>query len=151
MTANRAPVTYNYHLTIEHLSPTDGSRVAPTLVRSHAIRLKPSSSISSRNLLTRGVAGGWQLTGIIRRQSGHALGATAGADRSQTSLGTDRATQIFTSVYGGGSCAKVATACVNYLNATSFVTVPTNTTVPLGTFGIIRRVSRKPSHELRQI
>ena len=117
----------------------------------HAIRLKPSGLISSRNLLTREVAGGCQLTEVIRRQSGQALTATAGIDRSRTGPGTDRATQIFTNVYGGGSCAKVATACVNYLNATSFVTVPTNTTVPLGTFGIIRRVSRKPSHELRQI
>jgi hypothetical protein len=44
-------------------------------------------AFSSRNLLTREVAGGWQLTGIIRRQSGQALTATAGADRSQTGLG----------------------------------------------------------------
>ena len=56
-----------------------------------------------------------------------------------------------TNVYGGASCAKVATACVNYLNATSFVTVHTNASFPLGTFGIIRRVGRKPNLELRQI
>ena len=92
-------------------------------------------ALSSRNLLTREVAGGWQLTGIIRRQSGQALTATAGADRSQTGLGTDRAMQTSSSVYGGASCAKVATTCVNYLNPTSFVTVYTNTSFPLGTFG----------------
>jgi hypothetical protein len=92
-------------------------------------------SFSNQNLLTREVAGGWQLTGIIRRQSGQALTTTAGADRSQTGLGTDRAMQSASNVYGGAACAKVATACVNYLNPASFVTVYTNTSFPLGTYG----------------
>jgi hypothetical protein len=92
-------------------------------------------TLSNRNLLTREVAGGWQLTGIIRRQSGQALTPTAGADRSQTGLGTDRAMQTSSNVYGGAACAKVATACVNYLNPASFVTVYTNTSFPLGTPG----------------
>lgn len=92
-------------------------------------------SFSNQNRLTRELAGGWQLTGIIRRQSGQALTTTAGADRSQTGLNTDRAMKTASNVYGGTACAKVATACVNYLNPASFVTVYTNTSFPLGTYG----------------
>jgi len=92
-------------------------------------------TFSNHNLLMRETAGGWQLTGIIRRQSGQALTTTAGADRSQTGLNTDRALQISPNVYGGSACAKVASTCVNYLNPAAFVTVYTATSYPLGTYG----------------
>jgi carboxypeptidase family protein len=92
-------------------------------------------TFSNRNLLTRETAGGWQLTGILRRQSGQGFTATAGADRSQTGLNADRAQLVASNPYGGSACAKVTSACVNYLNPASFVTVYTNTNFPLGTYG----------------
>jgi hypothetical protein len=92
-------------------------------------------SFGNSNLLMREAAGGWQLTGIIRRQSGQALTATAGSDRSQTGLSTDRAMQIAPNVYGGSACAKVTTTCVNSLNPASFVTTYTATSFPLGSYG----------------
>ncbi len=91
--------------------------------------------LQGKNMLLRETAGGWQLTGIIRRQSGQALTTTAGVDRSQTGLGSDRAMQISPKVYGGSACAKVTTACVNYLDPAAFVTVYTATNYPLGTYG----------------
>ncbi|MDP9050479.1 MAG: carboxypeptidase regulatory-like domain-containing protein, partial [Acidobacteriota bacterium] len=90
---------------------------------------------SNRNLLMREAAGGWQLTGIIRRQSATPLTLTAGSDRSQTGLNTDRALKVSSNVYGGSACAKVSSACVNYLDPTAFVTVYTATSYPLGTYG----------------
>jgi hypothetical protein len=92
-------------------------------------------ALANHSLVERQALGGWQLTGIIRRMSGQALTTTAGADRSQTGLGTDRAMQISPNVYGGAACAKVTTTCVNYLDPTAFVTNYTTTSFPLGTYG----------------
>jgi hypothetical protein len=91
-------------------------------------------TFAHRNLLLRETAGGWQLTGIVRRQSGQGFTATAGADRSQTGLGTDRAMQIAPNPYGGSACGATIT-CVSYLNPASFVTTYTATSFPLGTYG----------------
>ena len=88
------------------------------------------------NLLARETVGGWQLTGIIRRQSGQGFTATAGADRSQTGLGTDRATMLAgANPYGGNPCNGFSQVCVNYLNPAAFVTSYTATNFPLGTYG----------------
>src|SRR6202041_490722 len=59
-------------------------------------------SFNSQNMLMREAAGGWQLTGIVRRQSGQGFTATAGSDRSQTGLNSDRAMLLpGSSPYGG--------------------------------------------------
>jgi hypothetical protein len=93
-------------------------------------------SLSGQNLLAREAAGGWELTGIIDRQSGGAFTATAGVDRSQTGLNSDRAELTGTaSPYGAGACNNFATPCVNWLNPAAFVTSYTNTNYPLGTYG----------------
>jgi hypothetical protein len=91
-------------------------------------------TLAKQNLLVRETAGGWQMTGIIRRQSGQGFTATAGVDRSQTGLSADRAMLSGTKPYGGKACA-VGSVCVNYLDPTQFVTVYTATSYPLGTYG----------------
>ena len=92
-------------------------------------------ALSNENLLLRESLGGWQLTGIIRRQSGQGFTATAGADRSQTGLNADRAMlNGAASPYGGSACA-AGSVCVNYLNPAAFVTNYTATSYPLGTYG----------------
>ena len=92
-------------------------------------------TLTGSNLLMREAAGGWELTGILRRQSATPLTLTAGADRSQTGLNADRALRTGANVYGGAACAKVSSTCVNYLDPTAFVTVYTATSYPLGTYG----------------
>jgi hypothetical protein len=91
--------------------------------------------LRNRNLAERLAAGGWQTTGIINYQSGYALTALAGSDRSQTGLGRDRAMQISPDVYGGNGCAKAGVPCVNYLNPAAYVTNYTATSFPLGSAG----------------
>ena len=93
-------------------------------------------TLAHSNLLMRETLGGWGLTGIIRRQTGQYFTATAGADRSQTGLNSDRGMlQPSANPYGGTPCATITTSCVNYLNPASFVTVYTATSFPLGTYG----------------
>ena len=93
-------------------------------------------TIAHSNLFMRETLGGWQLTGIIRRLTGQYFTATAGADRSQTGLNADRSMLLpSTNPYGGHPCSTITTSYVNYLNPTSFVTVYTPTSYPLGTYG----------------
>ena len=93
-------------------------------------------SFAQSNLFVREFLGGWQLTGIVRRQTGAYFTTTAGADRSQTGLNADRAMRLpSANAYGGIPCATQTTSCVNYLNPASFVTVYTATSYPLGTYG----------------
>ena len=93
-------------------------------------------TLAHSNLFMRETLGGWQLTGIVRRQTGQYFTATAGADRSQTGLNSDRAMLLpSASPYGGNACAAVTTSCVKSLNPASFVTVYTATSFPLGTYG----------------
>jgi hypothetical protein len=88
-------------------------------------------TMQNHNLLTREVVGGWQVTGIVRRQTGQALTPLAGSDRSQTGLGTDRAYRIAKNGYGGNACAGAA-PCVNYLNPAAFGTVALGTAGNVG-------------------
>ena len=92
-------------------------------------------TLRGNNLLARETLGGWQLTGILRRQTGQALTPLAGSDRSQTGLGTDRAYLISKNAYGGNACAGAA-PCINYLNPAAFGTVALGTSgnVSKGTF-----------------
>jgi hypothetical protein len=90
--------------------------------------------LDKQNSFVKQIAGGWQTTGVIRYQSGQALTILAGSDRSQTGLGTDRATQIGSNVYGGTACGTTS-PCVSYLNPAAFVTTYTATSFPLGTAG----------------
>ena len=84
----------------------------------------------------RETLGGWELTGIVRRQTGQYYTATAGSDRSQTGLNADRAMLLpSANPSGGKACATITTSCVNALNPASFVTVYTATSFPLGTYG----------------
>ena len=93
-------------------------------------------SFANQNLFVREAAGGWQLTGIVRAQSGLGFTTTAGADRSQTGLNSDRAMlNPGANAFGGNPCSTTTTTCVNYLNPASFVTVYTATSFPLGTYG----------------
>jgi hypothetical protein len=81
----------------------------------------------------RGVAGNWELTGILTAQSGDPITIVAGQDRSQTGLGADRGV-IVGPAFGGGACKNNA-PCVDYLSPGSFQ-LPA-----LGTFGDIGRNS----------
>jgi hypothetical protein len=93
-------------------------------------------SLAHDNLFVRELAGGWTLTGIVRAQSGQGFTTTAGSDRSQTGLNSDRAMlNPGANAYGGNPCGVSATPCTNYLNPASFVTVYTATSFPLGTYG----------------
>jgi len=91
-------------------------------------------SFGGKNGLVRKVVDGWKLTGIITAQSGDPLTILAGADQSQTGLGSDRAVQVG-SPYGGNACARNTGHCVNYLDPNAFQ-LP-----PLGTFGTVRKGS----------
>lgn len=91
-------------------------------------------SFSGHALLERNLLGGWITTGILSYQSGQALTPLAGADRSQTGLGRDRAMQISKNVYGGDACGNTV-PCVNWLNPAAFVTNYTATSFPLGSAG----------------
>lgn len=105
-------------------------------------------TLAHSNLLMRETLGGWQLTGIVRRQTGQYFTATAGADRSQTGLNADRGMLLpSANPYGGHPCSTITTSCVNYLNPASFVTVYTPTSYPLGTYGNIgKNYFRGPSY-----
>jgi hypothetical protein len=92
-------------------------------------------SLSRQNIALREAAGGWQLTGIVRRQSGQGFTITAGTDRSQTGLNSDRGQLIGPNAYGGSACSGTTQVCTNYVNPAAFVTVYTATNYPLGTYG----------------
>jgi hypothetical protein len=78
--------------------------------------------------LVRGVAGNWQLSGVISASTGWPITIAAGQDRSQSGIGQDRATLVKSDAYGGNACRSIA-PCVNYLDPQAFA-LPA-----LGTFG----------------
>jgi hypothetical protein len=80
------------------------------------------------NRLVRGVAGGWELTGITTAQTGPPITLFAGTDRSQSGIGEDHAQYLGGNVYSSGPCASQA-PCVNYLIPSAFA-LPA-----LGTYG----------------
>jgi hypothetical protein len=85
-------------------------------------------ALSNRNRWLRSVAGGWQWTGITSAQTGGPLTLTAGQDRSQSAIGSDKAQFMGPAAYGSGACGSSA-PCVDYL-------VPSAFALPaLGTFG----------------
>ena len=86
------------------------------------------AALSNSNPLLRGVAGGWQLSGVVSVQSGGQLTVLAGQDRSLTAIGQDRGVLASQDQYLSGPCANVA-PCVNFLNPQAFA-IPA-----LGTFG----------------
>ena len=76
----------------------------------------------------RGVAGGWELTGITTAQTGPPITLFAGTDRSQTGIGSDHAQYLGGNAYTSGPCANQA-PCVSYL-------IPSVFGLPdLGTYG----------------
>jgi hypothetical protein len=70
------------------------------------------------NPMVRGVAGGWQLTGVVQLQTGLPMTVVAGKDQSQTGLGRDRAVLVG-QPYGPGACKNTA-PCVDYVNPNGF-------------------------------
>jgi hypothetical protein len=85
-------------------------------------------ALSNHNRWLRGVAGGWQWTGIASAQTGGPLTLTAGQDRSQSAIGSDKAQFTGPAAYGPGACGSSA-PCVDFL-------VPGAFALPaLGTFG----------------
>ena len=92
-------------------------------------------ALSGANRLARGVAGNWQLSGIMTTQTGGPFTITAGKDQSQTGLGHDRGVQVAgVNPFATGPCANRA-PCVNYLNSAAF------TEPALGTFGTLGKDS----------
>ena len=85
-------------------------------------------TLSTRSRLFRGIAGGWQFSGITSAQTGGPLTITAGRDQSQSGIGRDRAVAANQNAYGKGACQDRA-PCVDYLTPTSFA-IP-----QLGSFG----------------
>lgn len=65
------------------------------------------------------LANGWEFSGIFSAETGAPLTMLAGADRSGTALGRDRATVTSASVYGPGAGGTRA-PCVDYLNTSAF-------------------------------
>lgn len=93
--------------------------------------------LSKQNALVRTALGGWETTGIFRGESGAAFTVTAGSDRSQTGLGTDRGQRLAgVNPYGGNACpTNGSTPCVNYINKAAF-TLPA-----IGTYGNVGKGS----------
>jgi hypothetical protein len=75
--------------------------------------------LTRANPLLRGVAGGWQVSGIGTARTGNALTLLAGTDRSQTALGMDRVDYLGGTKYTSGACVNAA-PCQNWLNAAAF-------------------------------
>jgi hypothetical protein len=90
--------------------------------------------LSQSNAFVRGIAGGWQLTGILTAQSGGPITVLAGKDQSSTGIGADRAQFTGTEPYGAGACGTTG-PCVNYLNPAAFA-LPA-----IGTFGNVGKGS----------
>ncbi len=76
-------------------------------------------SLPHTNRFVRGIAGGWQLSGITSVQSGGPISISAGRDQSQSGIGEDRANALTPNVYGSGACQNRA-PCVDYLVPTAF-------------------------------
>ncbi len=91
--------------------------------------------LTGANIALRSVLGGWQWTGLYTYMTGDAITILAGTDRSQTTLGNDRADYIGPpDQYGKtapegtrGGCGSAT--CVPFLN-TSYFALPA-----IGTFG----------------
>jgi hypothetical protein len=76
-------------------------------------------TLTGHSFLLHAVAGGWQVTGIVRAISGIPFTVLAGSDRSQTGLNTDRA-QVQPGVNRYASTGCVTLPCVGYLNKAAY-------------------------------
>jgi hypothetical protein len=83
--------------------------------------------LGDANPWVRGIAGDWQLSGVMQAQTGGPVTVLAGQDRSQTNLNRDRAVLTGPGL-GAGACKNTA-PCVDYLDPNSFA-LPA-----VGTFG----------------
>ena len=76
-------------------------------------------TLAGRNVLLRGVAGAWEISGVIGAQSGGPLTIYAGRDQSLTGAGKDRAQIISQQTSMNGPCANTS-PCINFLNPSAF-------------------------------
>lgn len=102
---------------------------------------------SGANKAVRAVIGGWQWTGIYTYMTGDAMTITAGTDRSETALGSDRgnyigpANQYGQTVPASQRSGCGSATCIPWLN-TSYFALPA-----IGTFGNIGKGAfRGPSN-----
>jgi hypothetical protein len=77
------------------------------------------TELAHANRWLRGIAGGWELTGITTAQTGPPITLYAGTDRSQTGIGADHAQYLGGNVYTSGPCANQA-PCVSYVIPSAF-------------------------------
>jgi hypothetical protein len=75
--------------------------------------------LSKANGIVRGVAGDWQITGVLSAQTGPPLTLYAGKDQSLTGIGSDRGQLISQQTSKDGPCANTA-PCLSYLNPAAF-------------------------------
>jgi hypothetical protein len=80
--------------------------------------------------IKRVLLNGWQLSPIVRWQSGNRSTVTAGTDRALTGVGGQRAVQVLDDPYGDGSPS-------NYLNPLAFVAPTLGTLSDLKAFTIV--------------
>ena len=78
----------------------------------------PLPALSKLNPVVRGIAGNWELTGLLSAQTGFPFTVLAGQDQSQTAIGQDRAVATG-QPYGPGACGNKA-PCVDFLNRAAF-------------------------------
>jgi hypothetical protein len=83
---------------------------------------KPSTS----NKFVTAVLGGWELSGIVTKETGLPFTVFAGKDVSQTALNTDRGVYVGGDPRGNNACHSAP--CVNWLNPNAF-TLPVAGTV----------------------
>lgn len=76
------------------------------------------------------IASGWQLSGIVRRQSGNYATVVTGADNALTGVGGQRASQILPDAYG-------ARTVDNYLNRAAFAAPTAGTYSALAPFTVL--------------
>jgi hypothetical protein len=79
-----------------------------------------NSPVFSQHLLNR-IAGGWQLTAIVRYQSGNYATVTTGVDNALTGIGSQRPNQVLGDPFAPEAPAS-QTYSIKYLNRAAFTT-----------------------------
>jgi hypothetical protein len=82
------------------------------------------------NAALRAILGDWQLSPLVRWQSGNRSSVTTGVDNALTGMGGQRAVQVLDDPYGDGSPN-------NYLNRAAFTSPATGTYSTLKPFTIV--------------
>jgi hypothetical protein len=75
-------------------------------------------ALRGSNKLVRGIAGDWEITGIVTYETGLPFAVFAGKDISQTALNSDRAVYRGGDPYGNTACKNAP--CVSWLNPNAF-------------------------------